>query len=317
MSPPVRFTDRQIRAARGPRQAVDPWRPWHFLVEPEFSAQRQVDDVATVFLTNRECPFTCLMCDLWQNTTTDTVPVAAIPAQIDYALDRLPPAQHIKLYNSGNFFDVQAIPAAARPQIATRVSRFQTVIVENHPRLCSHACAEFQQQCGTQLEIAMGLETSHPGTLATLNKQMTTQDFADACRLLLRDNIRLRAFVLLRPPGLSEEQGIAQAIAAVRFAFDCGVDCCAVIPVRAGNGLLEQLQAQGQFQPPALSSLEQVLAETLRWKQGRVFADLWDVGHLATCTACGPQRMQRLQTANLTQQLPPDIVCQQCGDRTC
>ena len=25
-------------------------------------------DVATLFLTNRECPFRCLMCDLWKNT---------------------------------------------------------------------------------------------------------------------------------------------------------------------------------------------------------------------------------------------------------
>ena len=33
-----------------------------------------------------------------------------IPAQIAYALDQLPPARQIKLYNSGNFFDHQAIP---------------------------------------------------------------------------------------------------------------------------------------------------------------------------------------------------------------
>ncbi len=69
-----------------------------------------MEPVATVFLTNRECPFRCLMCDLWRNTLTETVPVGAIPAQIDHALLRLPPAKQLKLYNSGSFFDPHAIP---------------------------------------------------------------------------------------------------------------------------------------------------------------------------------------------------------------
>ena len=70
-----------------------------------------VEDVATL-LSNRECPFRCLMCDLWKNTTTDASPDGAVAAQIEYALARLPPALHVKLYNAGNFFDAQAIPPA-------------------------------------------------------------------------------------------------------------------------------------------------------------------------------------------------------------
>ncbi|MGV2341979.1 MAG UNVERIFIED_CONTAM: hypothetical protein LVR18_51130 [Planctomycetaceae bacterium] len=45
------------------------------------------------------------MCDLWQNTLTETVSPGLIPQQIDFALQRLPHAPHLKLYNSGNFFD--------------------------------------------------------------------------------------------------------------------------------------------------------------------------------------------------------------------
>src|SRR5262245_62054859 len=39
----------------------------------------------TVFLRNRECPWHCLMCDLWQQTTLATVPDGAIPEQLDWA----------------------------------------------------------------------------------------------------------------------------------------------------------------------------------------------------------------------------------------
>ena len=67
------------------------------------------------------------MCDLWKNTLTETVPVGAIPAQIEYALARLPAARVIKLYNSGSFFDPRAIPVADYPAIARRDSRASSV----------------------------------------------------------------------------------------------------------------------------------------------------------------------------------------------
>ena len=294
--------DRSILAARGARNVVDPWRPYHFLNEPEYSAAGVVEDVSTIFLTNRECPFRCLMCDLWKNTTEETVPLGAIPGQIDFALSRLPPAKHVKLYNSGNFFDPKAIPNADLPEIADRVRHFQTVIVENHPRLCDARCGEFQQLLDTQLEIALGLETSHAPTLAKLNKQMTVEDFARSCELLLKSQIRMRAFVLLKPPWTSEEQGVERAIDSVRFAFDCGVSCCAVIPVRAGNGIMGQLGQQGLFTPPRLSSLELVMRECLSWKRGRVFADLWDARQFADEPAEADSQMARLETMNLHQE---------------
>ena len=294
--------DRPILAARGARNVVDPWRPYHFLNEPEYSAAGVVEDVSTIFLTNRECPFRCLMCDLWKNTTEETVPPGAIPGQIDFALSRLPPAKHVKLYNSGNFFDPKAIPIADLPKIADRVRHFQTVIVENHPRLCDARCGEFRQMLGTQLEIALGLETSHAATLAMLNKQMTVEDFARSCELLQKADIRIRAFVLLKPPGTTEEQGVERAIESVRFAFDCGVSCCAVIPVRAGNGIMEQLGQQGLFTPPRLSSLEFLMRETLSWHRGRVFADLWDARQFADRPDEADSQISRLEAMNLHQE---------------
>ena len=295
------ISDRSIVNARGARNDVDLWTPYHFLNEPEYSAVGVVEDVSTIFLTNRECPFRCLMCDLWKNTTTSTVPLGAIPAQIDFALSRLPTAKHVKLYNSGNFFDAQAIPPADLPNIADRVRHFQTVIVENHPRLCDGRCGDFQNLLGTQLEIALGFETSHQPTLAKLNKQMTLKDFASACDLLLKSHIRIRAFILLKPPWTTEEQGVERAIESVRFAFDCGVSCCAVIPVRSGNGIMEQLGEDGVFTPPRLSSLETVMREALSWNRGRVFADLWDARQFADDPAEADLQIARLDAINLKQ----------------
>jgi radical SAM enzyme (TIGR01210 family) len=253
-----------ILAARPPRNAVDAERPYAFLVEPERTAGGSVEDVATIFLTNRECPFTCLMCDLWKNTTPMRVAAGAIPRQIDYALARLPPARHVKLYNSGNFFDAQAIPPEDLPAIARRVRPFRSVVVENHPRLCGEACPRFRDAAQTELEVALGLETVHPEILPRLNKRMTLDDFRRAAGFLLGHAIAVRAFVLLKPPWLDDEEGVEWAIKSIDFAFECGARCVSVIPTRAGNGIMERLQAAGEFRPPRLGALEEVMDRALR-----------------------------------------------------
>lgn len=302
-------TDQQIVAARPAKHRVDPWKPYAYLVEPEHTVNGQVEDVATLFLTNRECPFRCLMCDLWQHTTNETVPVGAIPAQIDYALDRLPPARHIKLYNSGNFFDRKAIPPDDYRAIAERVHGFETVIVENHPKLCSEACLHFRDMIDGQLEVALGLETVHPEVLKVLNKRMTLADYEQAVRFLRDHDIAVRTFILLRTPFMTEEEGIEWALKSMAFAFDVGVQCCSLVPTRAGNGIMEVLEADGQFASPTLTSMEYVLEEGLRMQRGRVFMDLWDAERFYTCDTCGPVRKERMQQMNLTQAVLPSVSC--------
>lgn len=308
--------DQAILTVRPARHELNVWQPYAYFVEPEHSAARQVEDVATIFLTNRECPFRCLMCDLWKNTTTETVPIGAIPAQIDFALQRLSPAPHLKLYNSGNFFDARAIPPQDHAAIVERCRGFKSVIVENHPKLCGPQVLKFRDvlaEHGVQLEVAMGLETIHPGVLPRLNKQMTAEDFAKAAEFLRSEGIRLRAFILLRPPFLTEAEGVEWSLRSVSFAFDCGVDCCAVIPTRGGNGIMEQLASSGDYAPPALQSLEAILSSGLQMQRGRVFVDLWDARKFANCERCVNARIERLNRLNLTQQIEPTIVCDHCG----
>jgi uncharacterized Fe-S cluster-containing MiaB family protein len=110
------------------------------------------------------------MCDLWKNTTEESVPRGAIPTQIRNALASLPPARRIKLYNSGSFFDPQAVPPEDYGEIASLLAGFERVIVESHPALVGRACARFTDLLGADLEVAMGLETAHP-MLAKLNKR--------------------------------------------------------------------------------------------------------------------------------------------------
>ncbi len=299
-----------ILAQRPPKNAVDPWRPYATLVEPEYTRDGVVEDVATIFLSNRECPFRCLMCDLWKNTLDERTPEAAIPAQIDWALARLPRVRHVKLYNAGNFFDAQAVPVKDLPAIADRLAALQTVIVECHPRLVGRRCIDFQAMLRPALQVAMGLETVNPDVLPRLNKQMQLSDFGSAVRLLKGHDIGVRAFILLRPPFLDEAEGLHWAKCSIDYAFSVGVECCVLIPTRTGNGAMEQLRDGGQFYPPRLASLEQAVEHGLERRAGRVFADLWDIEKFFVCSRCDPQRARRLEVMNRTQSVPPPLSCE-------
>ncbi len=309
----LKLNNRWIVSQRGEKNELDHLRPYSWLVEKERTAHGDVADTGTVFLTNRECPFKCLMCDLWKNTLDESVPPGAIPQQLSWALSKMTGTEHVKIYNSGSFFDAAAIPRADYGAIADLLSDLRTVIVESHPGLIGDRCMEFNSMLNPELEVAVGLETAHPQVLSRLNKRMTLDDFERAIGFLSRNGIRSRAFILLRPPFLNEKEGILWAKRSLDFAFSCGVECCTVIPVRGGNGAMEHLERRGQFSPPKLSSLEEVVDYGIGLQAGRVFADLWDLELFSSCTACFSSRLARLEQINLTQQRVSGVSCSECG----
>lgn len=308
--------DAWILARRGPRNAVDAQRPWAFFVEDERSASGEIVPVATVFLTNRECPWRCLMCDLWQNTLENVTAAGAIPAQIDFALERMPAARQIKLYNSGSFFDRRAIPVEVHAAIAERIRGFERVIVECHPALIGEDCFRFRHRLKGRLEVAMGLETAHPEILQRLNKRMTLDQFRAAADRLRSNRIDLRVFILVKPPFMQESEAVEWAARSLDFAFDCGATAATMIPTRAGNGAMEKLAINGDFAPPPLATVEAAAEYGIRLGRGRVFVDLWDERRRPGCATCHASRVARLDAMNLRQEMFPQIACERCGGKS-
>ena len=324
-----RARDAWVLARRPPRaEERDVVRPHGFFSERERTADGRIAWFATVFLTNRECPWRCLMCDLWKTTAPERVPAGAIPAQINYALEQLQlptpaPQAGIKLYNGGSFFDPMAIPPDDYDAIADKAGAFGRVIVECHPAFVTERCLKFRDLLNaaarkrggqeTQLEVAVGLETAHADTLEKLNKRMTLVDFTRAARFLRDNQIALRAFVLVQPPFQDEVMALDWARRSVEFAFEQGATAVSLIPTRAGNGAMEALAAAGLFTPPKLATLETALADGIRLGRGRVFADLWDLERFSSCRACFPARQQRLLDMNQDQTIPPGVACLVCG----
>src|SRR5687767_13411686 len=255
-------TDHWVLERRGRKAPLDPARAYAVEFEEELDARGTLAPTGVVFLTNRECPFRCVMCDLWRHTLDETVAPGVVAAQVRAALSGLPPIRQVKLYNAGSFFDPAAIPPADDDDIAAAVAGVERVIVEAHPGFLTGAyadrCLRFRDRLRdfrlkpeatsvqpeatrvqpetTRLEVAIGLETAHEETLARLNKRMTVESFRRAAEFVVGNGMDLRVFILLNPPFLGGEQAIEWACRSIDVAAACGATVCSVIPTRTGNG---------------------------------------------------------------------------------
>ena len=108
----------------------------------------------------------------------------------------------MKLYNAGSFFDPRAVPDADYDAIAATLAGLSRVVVESHPalvgprvdRLLAALAREAGGERPIQLEVAMGLETAHPGALDRLNKRFTLEGFRTASAALADRGSRCACF---------------------------------------------------------------------------------------------------------------------------
>jgi len=314
--------DRFVLERRGSRPQYDPWRYQGVHVEDERAPDGAIAPIAAIFLTGRECPWRCAMCDLWKYTTITDTPPGAITSQLHAAREALAdrPVAGVKLYNAGNFFDPRAVPESDYEGIAAALAGLSRVIVESHPALVgpradrfNAALARHQTAAGrpARLEVAMGLETVHPEALDLLNKRFTLEQFEAAARALEQRGVGLRVFLLISPPFVPRAEQDEWLTRSIEASIEYGASAISLIPTRSGNGTLEALAAMGSFSEPDLNEVERSFALALSQarSRARVFVDLWDLERFAHCPDCLAPRRDRLHAMNLQQTILPPCSC--------
>lgn len=310
-----KINDETILRFRGTKVEIDLTQPMGVIHEEEPNLDRPAAKTTTVLLGGKECPFRCLMCDLWKYTIDAPTPNGAIVQQLNAALEQIQHRDTIKLYNASNFFDPNSIPVADWDAILTLLSLFQTVVVENHPKLVGDRTLEFSDRLRGQLQVAMGLESANPETLKRLNKRMSVDDYAKACRFLIENKIEIRTFLLIQAPGVAASQAVEETLNSLQFAMDNGSKVSTLIPTRAGNGIIDILVQQGQVTLPTLRTIEETFTTAISMansSQRIVQIDLWDLETFSNCQHCFPSRKERLEQMNLKQCVLPSIPCEHC-----
>jgi archaeosine synthase beta-subunit len=183
-------------------------------------------------------------------------------AQFECALERSSvDVSVVKIYTSGSFLDPAEMPVAARDAILARLQALgiKKLVIETRPEYVTPQTIEV---CLTSLptEFAIGLETSNDMIRENvIRKGFTFQDFADASEAVHRQGGRVKAYLLQKPPLLTEGQAMRDAIASARAARGhadiLSLNLCNV----QRNTLVERMWERGEFRPPWLWSALEVL----------------------------------------------------------
>lgn len=110
---------------------------------------------------------------------------------------------------------------------------------------------------GIELEMGMGFESANDIVRnICVNKGETLEDYKRAINILKRFGIRSLAYVLLKPPFLTEQEAIDDAIATIQIANDIGFDAISLQPITLHkNSLVHALYSQNLYKLPWLWSV--------------------------------------------------------------
>ena len=181
-------------------------------------------------------------------------------------LENATPPLSVKIYTSGSFLDTEEIPIEARNLILTEIAndeRIKEVVLESRPEYVQESILnEVRTKLGERsIELAMGLESSSDLIRSLcINKNFNFADFKEAVDIGTKYDIGTRAYVLLKPPFLTERDALLDAQKTIRDAIDVGATTVSLNPVNVqSNTLVESLWNKQKYRPPWLWSVVEVL----------------------------------------------------------
>lgn len=149
--------------------------------------------------------------------------------------------------------------------IIAQITHIKMVVIESRPLYINHNNVRQASQIlkGKRFEIAVGLESVNNRIRNVyLNKGISLYQFERAVEIVNRYAFP-RAYILLKPPFISEKEAINEAIRSINYAFNIGVQTISLEPATIQKGtLLEYLLLQNQYSPPKLWSIVEVLRKT-------------------------------------------------------
>ncbi|MEW5760128.1 MAG: archaeosine biosynthesis radical SAM protein RaSEA [Candidatus Thermoplasmatota archaeon] len=233
--------------------------------EPIGCWEEKDENSFVIILRTKGCSWAkCHMCG-YKSASMPNISDENILKQFEYAMNRAKEKYNtIKIYNSGSFFDTTDLSEKLREKILLEASeKGNKVIVESRPEYINEKVLEEAKNACNNLEIAMGLESANNNVLSlSVNKGFTFEDYISAAKLIVRNGISLRAYILIKPIFLTENEGIIDSISsALRISEYANTISFNPVNVQK-NTFLEKLWKEKKYRPPWLWSVLEVLLET-------------------------------------------------------
>ncbi|WP_435333856.1 archaeosine biosynthesis radical SAM protein RaSEA [Haloarchaeobius sp. TZWWS8] len=263
---------RDIRAQKD--KTYDPHQPTRVWLD-EDNTPSGVYQSLTIILNTGGCRWAraggCTMCGyVAESVEGGSVSHEALMDQIQVCLDHEAEEADeksglIKIYTSGSFLDEREVPAETRQAIAETFGDRERIVLESLPDFVSQSKLEEFTEQGLDTDVAVGLETATDRVRHDcVNKYFDFADFEAACEEAISADAGVKAYLLMKPPFLSEPEALEDMISSVRRC--AGVEGCHTVSMNPCNvqryTMVDELFFRGGYRPPWLWSVAKVLEET-------------------------------------------------------
>lgn len=244
---------------RDPGRDITTWR------EQELLPDGQVVEALVAILETGGCSHErdgagCTMCGYVGNTPQRPPTNEELLAQLDHVASLRGDARWVKLYTSGSMLDPDEVPT---PVLRAMVETFDDVDMLTVESRAEHVTSGRVAKLGDpgRTEVAIGLESACDAVLAgSVHKGMTFEGFRKAAETVRKAGARLRAYILLKPPFLTEAEAMEDAVNAAVEAGRAGAGVVSLNPVNIHRGtLVDYLHYRREYEPPWLWSVVEVL----------------------------------------------------------
>ena len=263
---------RDIRAEND--QSYDPREPTRVWID-EDNTPDGVYQSLTIILNTGGCRWAraggCTMCGyVAESVEGGSVAHEDLLAQIRHCLDHEAENSDetsglIKIYTSGSFLDEREVPAETRQAIAETFADRERIVVESLPDFVDEETVGDFVDVGLETDVAVGLETATDRVRHDcVNKYFDFADFEDACAEARAGDAGVKAYLLMKPPFLSENEALEDMKSSVRRCS--AVDGCHTVSMNPCNvqryTMVDELFYEGGYRPPWLWSVAEVLRST-------------------------------------------------------
>lgn len=261
---------REIRAKKD--RTYDPHEPTRVWID-EDNTPDGIRQSLTIILNTGGCRWAraggCTMCGyVAESVEGGSVSHEALMDQIGVCLDHEQenaeePSPLIKIYTSGSFLDEREVGARSRKAIAETFADRERIVVESLPDFVEHERVTDFTEKGLETDVAVGLETATDRVRQDcVNKYFEFADFIDASETAEAAGAGIKAYLLLKPPFLSESEAVEDMKRSIRR---CG-EYAHTISMNPTNvqryTMVDELYFRGGYRPPWLWSVVEILEST-------------------------------------------------------